>query len=297
MDLKDVATFVSVVGDGDFSTAARSRGVTPSAVSKSIARLEDHLGRRLLQRSSRTMRLTYEGEVFLEAAHRIVAAVEDAEAAGAVTVNGTLKIRCIPAFARHQLAPLVPAFLRRHPDLRIEFNLSTERGAYLDDGADVAITSGVLPPSALIAKRFSGSRWVICASPAYLESRVKPSTAADLSGHQCLNFPRQSVWHSSAIVPDDSFQHGAVGCIVADHIEMILALAQAGAGIARLPEFQIAKDLAAGSLVRLLKDVQSDDEDPLVILHRDRRHVSPRVRVFMAFLEEAFGNRPWRQFG
>ena len=127
MELRDMAIFVRVVEDGDFSAAARTLSLTPSTVSKSIARLEDQLGRRLLHRSSRAMRLTPEGQNFLEAAHRVLDAMEEAKAVGSSVPSGTLRIRSVPTFARYQLAPLVPAFRRLYPKLRIEFLLSNER--------------------------------------------------------------------------------------------------------------------------------------------------------------------------
>jgi DNA-binding transcriptional LysR family regulator len=119
VEFKDLATFVRVAEEGDFSAAARSLGLTPSGVSKTIARLEDGLGRRLLQRSSRAMRLTPEGENFLEAARRVLGAVEEAKAIGSAIPAGTLRIRCVPTFARYQLAPIIPAFRRLYPRLRI----------------------------------------------------------------------------------------------------------------------------------------------------------------------------------
>src|SRR3954465_7538429 len=180
MELRDIAVFVQAVEDGDFSTAARALSLTPSAVSKSIARLEDQLGRRLLHRSSRAMRLTPEGQGFLDAAQRVLDAVEEAEAVGSAVPSGLLRIRSVPTFARYQLAPLMPAFRHLHPQLRIEFLLTNERTAWLDEGVDVAVASGVLPSSSLIARRIASSRWIICAAPSYLAEYGAPSSPADL---------------------------------------------------------------------------------------------------------------------
>jgi len=190
-----MAIFVRVVEDGDFSAAARTLSLTPSTVSKSIARLEDQLGRRLLHRSSRAMRLTPEGQGFLDAAQRVLDAVEEAEAVGSAVPSGLLRIRSVPTFARYQLAPLMPAFRRLHPQLRIEFLLSNERTPSLDDGADVAIASGDLPSSSLVARRITSSRWVICASPSYLAEHGTPSSPAELDQHECLNFSMPTKWN------------------------------------------------------------------------------------------------------
>jgi DNA-binding transcriptional LysR family regulator len=151
MELRDITIFAQVAEDGDFSAAAQTLSLTPSAISKSIARLADQLGRRLLHRSSRTMRLRPEGQGFLDAAQRVLDAMEEAEAVCSAVPSGTLRIRSVPTFVRYQIAPLMPAFRRLHPQLRIEFLLSTERMTSLDDGVDVAIASGDLPSSGLIA--------------------------------------------------------------------------------------------------------------------------------------------------
>lgn len=291
MEFKDLATFVRVAEEGDFSAAARSLGLTPSGVSKTIARLEDGLGRRLLQRSSRAMRLTPEGENFLEAARRVLGAVEEAKAIGSAIPAGTLRIRCVPTFARYQLAPIIPAFRRLYPRLRIAFVLSNERTASLDDQADVAIASGDLPNSSLIARRIASSRWVICASPAYLAERGSPASPADLGRHECLNFSMQTKWNSwSSVVGTPN----AEGGIVANQGDMLLALARAGAGIVRLAEFHISEDLRSGRLVQLFPDEQDQTEEPIYVLYQERRNLSPRIRAFVDFVERAFADTPWR---
>src|SRR3954467_14999411 len=258
MDLRDIEVFVQVVEDGDFSAAARTLTLTPSTVSKSIARLEDHLGRRLLHRSSRSMGLTPEGQSFLEAAHRVLDAMEEAEAVVSATPSGTLRVRSVPTFARYPVAPLMPAFRGLYPKLQVEFMLSNERTAWLDDGADVAIASGDLPSSSLIARRIASSRWIICASPTYLQDHGTPSSLEELSQHECLNFSMQTKWNRwsnagsgiNAAGPNNAGLN-TKGGILANQGDMLLALARAGAGIVRLAEFHISDDLKAGCLVRL----------------------------------------------
>jgi len=294
MELRDIAVFVQVVEDGDFSTAARTLSLTPSAVSKSITRLEDQLGRRLLHRSSRAMRLTPEGQGFLDAAQRVLDAVEEAEAVGSAVPSGMLRIRSVPTFARYQLAPLMPAFRRLHPQLRIEFLLSNERTTSLDDGADVAIASGDLPSSSLVARRITSSRWVICASPSYLAEHGTPSSPAELDQHECLNFSMSTKWNRWSGVGDGANgRRNPNGSIVANQGDMLLALALAGAGIVRLAEFHISADLRAGRLVALFPEHQDRVEEPIYVLYQNRRNLSPRIRVFLSFLERAFVRPPW----
>jgi DNA-binding transcriptional LysR family regulator len=290
MELRDIAVFVQVAEDGDFSAAARTLTLTPSTISKSIARLEDHLGRRLLHRSSRSMRLTPEGQSFLDAAHRVLDAVEEAEAVVSATPSGTLRVRSVPTFARYQVAPLMPAFRRLYPKLRVEFVLSNERTAFLDDGADVAIASGDLPSSSLIARRIASSRWIICASPAYLAEHGMPTSPDDLDRHECLNFLMATKWNSWSTAGTGLNTEGG---ILANQGDMLLALARAGAGIVRLAEFHISDDLKAGRLVTLFPEHQDRAEEPIYVLYQDKRNLSPRIRVFLTFLQEAFANPPW----
>jgi DNA-binding transcriptional LysR family regulator len=290
VELRDIAVFVQVAEDGDFSAAARTLTLTPSTISKSIARLEDHLGRRLLHRSSRSMRLTPEGQSFLDAAHRVLDAVEEAEAVVSATPSGTLRVRSVPTFARYQVAPLMPTFRRLYPKLRVEFVLSNERTAFLDDGADVAIASGDLPSSSLIARRIASSRWIICASPAYLAEHGMPTSPDDLDRHECLNFLMATKWNSWSTAGTGLNTEGG---ILANQGDMLLALARAGAGIVRLAEFHISDDLKAGRLVTLFPEHQDRAEEPIYVLYQDKRNLSPRIRVFLTFLQEAFANPPW----
>lgn len=294
MELRDIAIFVHVVEDGDFSAAARTLSLTPSAISKSIARLEDQLGRRLLHRSSRAMRLTPEGEGFLDAAQRVLDAMEEAEAVGSTVPSGALRIRSLPGFARYQIAPLMPAFRRLHPQLRIEFLLSTERMTSLDDGADVAICSGDLPSSSLVARRIASSRWIICASPSYLAEHGTPSSPAELDLHACLNYSMPTKWNRwSGAGSGTNGRQNAGGGIVTNQGDMLLALALAGTGIVRLPEYQISTHLRAGRLVVLFPEHQDRVEEPIYVLYQNRRNLSPRIRVFLSFLERAFARPPW----
>jgi DNA-binding transcriptional LysR family regulator len=290
VELRDIAVFVQVAEDGDFSAAARTLALTPSTISKSIARLEDHLGRRLLHRSSRSMRLTPEGQSFLDAAHRVLDAVEEAEAVVSATPSGTLRVRSVPTFARYQVAPLMPTFRRLYPKLRVEFVLSNERTAFLDDGADVAIASGDLPSSSLIARRIASSRWIICASPAYLAEHGTPTSPDDLDRHECLNFLMATKWNSWS---NAGTGLNTKGGILANQGDMLLALARAGAGIVWLAEFHITDDLKAGRLVALFPEHQDRAEEPIYVLYQDKRNLSPRIRVFLTFLQEAFANPPW----
>jgi Transcriptional regulator len=297
---EEMRVFVRVAEDGGFSAASRTLSLTPSAISKLIARLEARLGVRLFQRSSRQVFLTAEGENFYAGALRALEAVDEAEAVslGAGTPTGILRIRSVPTFARYQLAPLMPEFLRRHPRLQVEFLLSNEGVGLLDGNVDVAIRSGELTDSSLISRRIASSRWIICASPRYLEAHGTPASAVDLANHECLNFSMSTHWNAWPFTTGNGqpSRVKARGRIAANQGDMLLALARAGMGIVRLAEFHISEDLADGRLVPLFPDQQDDTEEPIYAVYQNRRHLSPRVRVFLDFLEESFsrGPPPWR---
>ena len=205
----EMMVFVRVVEDGGFSAAARTLSLTPSAVSKLIARLEGRLNVRLFHRSSRTVTPTSEGEAFYTGARQALEAVEEAEAiaAGSSTPAGILRIRSVPTFARYQLAPLMPAFRRRFPQIYIELLLSNESIGLLDGNIDLAIRSGELTDSSLIARRIASSRWIICASPDYLAAHGIPQSPAELSAHECLNFSMSTPWNTWTTLAEDGQQN------------------------------------------------------------------------------------------
>ncbi|HWX47770.1 MAG TPA: LysR family transcriptional regulator [Roseomonas sp.] len=294
--LGEMLVFVRAVEDGGFSAAGRSLSLTPSAVSKMIARLENRLGVVLFNRSLRSMTLTPEGEAFYPAARQAIEAVEEAEAAafGGVALRDVLRVRSIPTFAIHQLAPLVPAFRRQHPGLRLEFILGNEAGNLLEGGVDVALYIGELPDSSLIARRIVTMRWIICAAPAYLAEHGTPATPAELAEHECLNFNKRMPWSTWTFRDSEHSVRRirAGGSVTANQGQMLMALALAGVGIARLGEFQIAGDLAAGRLVRLFPEHESRMEESIYAVHQSKRHVSQRVRVFLDFLEASFSRPP-----
>lgn len=294
--LNELMVFVRAVDEGGFSAAGRSLGLTPSAVSKLIGRLEERLGTALFTRTLRDTVLTAEGETLYASAQKAIEAVEEAEASvsSSRAVSGTLRVRTIPTFGTHQLAPLVPAFREQHPNLRLEFVLTMQPGNLLEGGVDVAIQIGPLTDSSLVARRITGTRWLICASPAYLAKHGLPRTPADLSHHQCLNFPAGSpgnIWrgidHGGAIQPLK-----ISSTITANTGQMLLSMALSGVGIARLAEFHVASDLRSGRLVELLSPYNDLAEDPIHAVYSSRRLLSQRIRAFLDFLDQHFSQSP-----
>ena len=295
----ELKVFTQVVEARGFSGAARAAGLTPSAVSKLIARLEARLGVLLFHRSSRQVGLTREGERFYDDARNILTSLDEAESALAgdsATASGLLRAYVLPTFARCQLAPRMPAFLAHNPKLSIEFQLGNEPLRTLDSNIDVAIQGGRLQDSALMVRRIATSRWVLCASPAYLAARGAPNDVADLEDHPCLTFAVGGDWNSWTFHDGhgELASHVPKGRLSSNHGDMVLAAALAGVGIARLTEFHVAEELRTGRLVRVLPQYHSVGDEPVYAIHHARRHISPRVRLFLDFLSEEFTqNPPW----
>ena len=301
---REITVFLRVVETGSFSAAARDLSLNPSTVSKLITRIEERLGTRLFARSSRVVRLTADGEVFQAGALRALEAMEEVETEIASSrapglIKGILRIHSLPAFARYQLTPLMPAFLARHPDLHVEFVLGNEAPDFIEQKIDIAIQSGELVDSALIGRRIGTSRWVICAAPSYLNRFGTPQTPADLKSHNCLNFTRETPFSEWPVAEGGTRSPTRIsvgGSISSNHGEMLLDLARLGVGIVRLAEFHIGQDLRTGSLVPLLQEYQTPQEEPIYALYLHRRLTHLRVRAFLDFLEENFarGQSPWR---
>jgi DNA-binding transcriptional LysR family regulator len=291
MELRDVKIFIRVAEDGDFSAASRNLAITPSAVSKAITRLERFLNVQLLSRTSRASTLTAEGTIFLGAARNLVEAAREAESIVSAEPSGTLRIRSIPTFAVCQIAPHVPDFQRRFPKLRLEFLLTNERLASLDDGADIAIALGPLDSSALVARQMGSTRWIVCAAPTYLAAHGLPRTAEDLAEHQCLNLFGPAVWREWPVARGIESTCG----YASNQGEMLLALARAGAGIARLAEFHVIQDLRLGQLVSLPEALQDPVGMPIWAVYEKRTHLSPRIKAFLDYFESILRPSPWQQ--
>lgn len=297
----EMQMFVRAAEDGTFSAAARNLAVTPSAVSRTIGRMEDRLGVLLFRRMDRAVTLTSHGEAYYDAAK---AAIEAVEAADATVFSGTagqetLRVRAVPIFGQAALAPRAPEFCRQHPDLRLEVHLRIDSGNMLADGMDVAIAVGHLPDSSLVATRFSSTRWIICASPSYLAEHGAPEHPDELAHHACLNF-LPSIPASNWTVrrgKDHAAPQPVKSRILTNQASVLIEFVRAGLGIARLVEFQVADDLASGRLVELFPRHQSHEEHPIIAVYQSRRHLSNRIRAFLDFLRSSFSDPPpWRHW-
>lgn len=293
----DLRVFVRVLDRGSFSGAAKDLNLTPSAVSKLVSRLEDRLGARLLERSTRRLVLTPEGEGFLARARRIVADIEEAEAEvmrvrGAP--RGKLRINAGTAFGLHQLTPALADFLARYPEIEIDLSITDRFVDLIEEQADIAVRSGHIPEGPLLQRKIAELERVICAAPGYLARRGMPKLAADLRQHDCIVVagPGLDRWPFRTRAGVDVIEMRPR--VTTDDAEAALRLAIEGAGIVRLSEVITGDALRRGELVPLLTDVHHVEAVPLNALYPPGRNRLPRVSVFIDFLIERFAKAPWR---
>jgi len=292
--------FAKVVDHASFSATARSLGLTPSAVSKQISSLESRLGVRLLNRSTRHISLTQEGQSFYRRCAKIAAEVDAAEqnaAAMGKSPAGKLRVAATVAFSKAQLLPLLPDFLEAHPDISISMEL-TDR--YVDLSAhdyDLAIHfSEQLNSSSVVVRKLASNRRVVCAAPAYLRRHGTPLTPKDLAQHNCLRISTIEDWNDWHFkVGERQVAVHAQGNFEANSADAIYHATLAGVGIARLSTYVVAGDLQAGRLVRLLPD-QIDEDASIFAVYASRHQLSPKIRVFLDFLADALGpTPPWER--
>ena len=289
---EELTVFLRVVEASSFSGAARALAMSPSAVSKLVARLEARLGVRLFDRIAGSIRLTQEGERFKVHGKRALDAIIEAESSVAATdhdVAGVLHVHTPLTFAKYVLAPLLPKFLAQHPNLRIEFILGTTRGDFLRDGIDVAIHSGHPKELPLIARPIARRRWLIAAAPSYVSEHGAPTSPDELRVHRCLNFTVRTNWNSWSFRQDGALKTIDIPSYVgADQGELLRTLAIEGLGVVRLAEFHIGHDVRESRLIELLAEYRDPVDDLMYVLYPHRRNLAPRVRAFLDFLDQHF---------
>jgi DNA-binding transcriptional LysR family regulator len=286
----EMEVFTRVVELGGFSTAARAFRMTPSAVSKLVARLEARLGVRLINRSTRKLQLTPEGSTFYERALRILDEISAAEREAAIgaTPSGLLRVNTSVPFGLRLLLPLLPDFAKRYPDIKVEVVLTDLVVDLLEERADVAIRVGLMRESRLLARKLGESRMVVVASPGYLKERGTPKTPEDLADHNLLRFgfakwengwPFKIGGETIAVMPSGN-------ALVSDG-EAMQHLAVAGMGLARLARFHVEADIKAGRLVPVLEAFNPGDIEPIhAVFVGHGGQLPARVRAFLDYLVE-----------
>lgn len=287
--LLSMKVFAAVVDGGSFAAAAARLDTSRAMASKQVQKLEEHLGTRLLNRTTRKLSLTETGRAFYERSVQIVSDVEEAEQiAGQMTraPRGELKVTVPLSYGQHRLAPIIAEYSRHYPDVRINISLSDRKVDLVEEGFDLAIRIGSLPQSDLIARKIGGARNLVCASPAYLARAGTPATPADLSAHPCLGYTLTGTgteWRLEG--PGATVSVPVSGPIKADNGDMLRLAAVNGCGIIFQPQFIVAGDLAAGRLVRVLPEWQSG-ELGIYAVYPSRKHLSAKVRTFVDFLAQ-----------
>lgn len=291
----DLTLFDRVVATGSMSAAARELGLSLAVVSKRLGLLEQRLGVRLLNRTTRKQALTEEGQVFHACCQRILAEIAEAErlmTRQAGTVGGVLRISAPRAFGRRHLTPLLVAFRERHPDVKVHLSLSDLWVDLVAHGIDVAIRVGTLPDSSLVAQELAPNYRVLIASPEYLKRRGTPEDVGDLRQHDCILFGNSPHGDWRFVSQSETLRVQVPDTYVVDDGDTAHELALHGAGIAQKSIFDVSDDIQAGRLVRVLPSLRIPAA-PLHAVYPHSRHVAPRTRVFIDFLRDQL-RATWR---
>jgi len=288
----EMGVFVRVVEDESFSSAARSMKLTPSAVSKLIGRLEDRLGARLLSRTTRRLSLTEEGHAFYQRCVPILSAIEEAERAVTelhAEPRGLLKINASTAFGQYHIEPLIPEFLARYEDLRIQLILSDSLVNLVEEEVDVAIRIADLPDSSLIARKLAPARRMVTASPSYLEKHGVPKTPEELTEHNCLTLSFETSlnqWEFQGFEGPNRIR--VSGNFETNNATALHEAARAGLGLMRTANFIAMPDIRKGNLVPVLEEFETKGNANIYAVYPHNRHLSPKVRAFIDLLTATF---------
>ena len=282
--------FVAVAECGQFTAAAERLSLSSSQVSRQIARLEERLQTRLFYRSTRRVALTEAGQTFLQHCQRLQDAREEAlRAVGDLgsEPKGLLRMTCAVAYGERFIVPLVTDFMLRHPQLRVDIELSNRTLDLLHDGLDLAIRLGRLQDSRLVATRLAPRRMYLCASPAYLERYGRPHSLSELARHNCL-IGSSDLW---ALLQDGrEISQRVQGNWRCNSGQAVLEAALRGLGLCQLPDYYVLEHLRSGALVSLL-DNQQPPDTAVWALYPQQRHLSPKVRQLVEFLKLGLAQR------
>jgi len=289
--------FVRVVAAGSLAGAGRGSGLSQTMVTKHVDAIEARLGVRLLQRSTRRLTLTEAGRGYLEACQRILAEIEEAEAAagaGQAEPRGLLRLNAPVSFGTSQIAPLLGRFAASYPKVRLDLGLNDRVVDLIEEGWDLAVRIGVLRKSGLVSRRLAPCRMVVCASPGYLRAHGTPRTLAELGGHNCLGYTlsermgtgRWSFGGETEVVVAVS------GTMQANNGDALRAAALAGLGMIYQPTFLVGADVRSGALVALSLDHPPALAGYIQAVFRPDRRLPLKSRVMIEFLAGEFGEEP-----
>ncbi|HEY1092915.1 MAG TPA: LysR family transcriptional regulator [Burkholderiaceae bacterium] len=292
--LKQLESFVEVAARGSLSAAAAAEGVAPAVISRRLAALEERLGVKLMLRTTRRVTLTHEGSAYLEDCQRLLADLANAEAnvsAGGAKATGHLRITAPAGFGRRHVAPLVPEFLARHPDVSLSLNLSDRLVDIVNEGVDCAVRVGDLPDSSLVSLRLADNRRLCVAAPSYLKRAGTPRHPNELSRHACLMLSSEaSQTRGWAFTVDGQLvhlrPHGRLDC---SDGQVLHDWCVDGLGLAWRSTWEVKADLEAGRLKTVL-DAFAAPPNGIYAVFAERRHMPLRVRLWIDFLKQRWGD-------
>ena len=292
----DLGFFSVLAGAGSLSAAARELGVTTPAVSKHLAQMETRVGVALVNRTTRRMSLTPEGELYLEHARRILSEIDDMQqllGVSKATPKGLLRVNATLGFGRSQVAPLVSRFVRKFPQVEVQLQLSVNPPPMTEDAFDVCIRFGAPPDSRMIARHIASNRRLLCAAPAYLAKRGMPRVPADLVRHNCIGIRQgeeaYGVWRLSSARGRNASTEAVKtrGNLTTNDGEIAVNWALDGHGILMRAEWDIERYLKNGRLVQVLPQYHTPDAD-IHAVYPQRHQLAARVRAFVDFVALSF---------
>jgi DNA-binding transcriptional LysR family regulator len=293
-NLGDLEIFSRVISMGSMSAAGRSLGLSPAVISKRVKRLEERLGTRLFQRTTRQISLTEAGQGFYERIVGILAGIEEAESfvsgrSGAV--RGTLRLSAPTSFGRMHIAPNLKGFMDSYPELVVNLVLTDEFSDIVGGGFDLAIRIGELSDSSLVARRLAPVRRVLCASPGYLARHGTPRSLEELGDHVCLPPHTQDVWRLEG--PEGSVTYRPHGPLYTNSSEVVREAVISGIGIALRSTWDVGLALKSGDLVQVLPEYEGSRNVVLSAVYPSRQFLPVKVRLFIDYLAELYGPLPY----
>lgn len=289
--------FARVAGLGSLSAAGRALGMSQTMATKHLAALEARLGTKLLHRTTRRLTLTEAGRRYLESVERILAELEEADATASVEtveVRGTLRLNAPFSFGIREIAPLLPEFSRRHPDLVVDLGLNDRVVDLIEEGWDMVVRIGRMHSSTLVARKLAPSRLIVCAAPSYLERRGTPRTVADLAGHDCLGYTLSQTVGAGRWAFGRDARHvvEVKGSLAANNGDALVVAAVGGQGLVYMPSFLVAREIRAGLLVPLVLDEPTPDLSGVYAAYPSNRRPPAKVRALIDLLAERFAPVP-----
>jgi DNA-binding transcriptional LysR family regulator len=288
----ELAFFVLLAKLGSMSATARELGITPPAITKRLMLLEQRLGVRLVNRTTRRISLTNEGELYLAQASQILTSIRDMEesvASGRAAPKGLLRVNGTPGFGRTRIAPLVSRFAHAYPEVEVELHLTDRPISLVEEAYDLAIRFGELPDTRLTARKLMANKRFLCASPAYLKKAGEPQTPAELHRHRCiLHRQNDDVYGTWRLQKGKAVELVKVrGAVSSNDGDIVMHWALEGHGIVQRSEWDAAKYLASGRLIQVMPAYTLPDAD-LYLYYLSRSNLPAKVRAFIDFIVEDF---------